>query len=759
MANPWDDYAVADAPAQAAPAAPAMPGALPEEVEEPVGEMIVPPAAAAPVAGEPWTEFSTPEEDGIVGGVTDTGEGYAEEQEPEPPREAVGAGSAAWSGLKSGALMGFDDELQAGAGAVGNVIGSTLGLNNSTASLAEIYAKLVAEARGQKDNAYEDSPIAYGAGYVPGALMSAFLTRGRGPASGTLMGKLGQGAMEGMRQGAITGAGNAGSGVEDTLAGAVEGGAWGAPLGALAVPVGMAVGNVAGRVGRAVRPTSSAENGLDALALRAPQSADDITRMRGEVDRFEQAGVPARLVDVVDERGRGVIRDAAGKMDGGRDVVSRHADDVYSSMQDRVAQQARDVIDPNPQTSRQLERQIRGDAKLGGEDDAGVLMGQQMEPLRGRVIQVDDDMKAVLGTREGQAALRAAEGLMTEPADRAAARKLMAAAKEHAKGPVDVDALLRKEVPGWDDMPDVIKQAYLKERPDLAEVGDAFAETPLTLDLADKFARAMRGRAAKTPGLERVARDFSNTVRQSARNQVPEYDEALTTYAASQRVADAAEGTAGTRYENSGFMSAPADTYREVVGGAAATPPVEGGVSEVQALARRARDEIADTARSKGGQNAPGVARTIARGSAQQERSTALLGPERAGRLQQGMEAEVNRLDNTRFIDSRVGSQSTPRAMDAIVDGFGEAVANAATGGKWGVIRTAGKWLKQGGIKGVDAERLARDSISEDPARVRAAIDYLEQKGMKRERAERFVGFYGSALAGRAGGAAVDDEQ
>jgi hypothetical protein len=105
------------------------------------------------------------------------------------------------------------------------------------------------------------------------------------------------------------------------------------------------------------------------------------------------------------------------------------------------------------------------------------------------------------------------------------------------------------------------------------------------------------------------------------------------------------------------------------------------------------------------------------------------------------------------------GSQTQQRGQDAIVDGFAAAVGTVATGSRWGPIQLAAKWLRQGGIRGVDAERLARDAISEDPARINAAIDYLESKGMARNRALRFVETYGAALAGRVGGAAQGEEQ
>jgi hypothetical protein len=126
---------------------------------------------------------------------------------------------------------------------------------------------------------------------------------------------------------------------------------------------------------------------------------------------------------------------------------------------------ARREITDDPQTARELERQIRGDKNLGGDNEAGVLMGEAMEPLRGRSILVDDSIKAVLATREGQAALRGAEGLMTDPAEREMARKLLAAARKAAKGPADPEDAFRAEVKDWDALPDAVKDALPRAAP------------------------------------------------------------------------------------------------------------------------------------------------------------------------------------------------------------------------------------------------------------------------------------------------------
>lgn len=847
MAQPWEEYgASAPTPAPKRSVGKVRRSEDPNDpyVYDEAGNPYDPnrPPEEAEVSGElaagPWGDY------GGTGAANDY-EDPLGDQSIVQQRDPVGAGSAMWSGAKSGALMGFDDEWQAGWGAAGNKLGNILGLNASTASLPEVYAALLQQRRAQKDNAFNDNPIAYGAGFLPGTLASAFALPGaRAAQAETLMGRLGQVGAQGAQAGAVSGAGNAEDGFWDRMGGAAQGALVGGPMGVLSYPLSQLMSNLGGRAVQAVRRKGDPNSGLDVLAARAPQSE---AAMRAKVNQFNEVGVSPRMVDVVDASGKGVLRDAASKMTPARDEVVNHAKEVAVSAQDDVADLAARVVDNNPQTARQLERQIRGDKNLGGEDEAGVLMGDVMEPLRGRTITMDDDMKAVLSTREGQAALRAAEGLMTDPAERQAARAVLAAARKAAKGPADPEDAFRAEVKGWDDMPDVMKDAYRQQRPDLAQAADPFENVTLSLDVADKFARAMRGRAANTPGLERVARDFANTVRGSARRQVPEYDEALLAYQGSQRVADAAAGT-GAFEKNSNFLSTPADTYEasagqasrakaaalpakrgqtqlatrpdgnieftyqsdggrvtgvlkvgrggeeakvitmETAGGENAAGPsamreiaeaiqaehpalrkvsglrVSGarrgehsaqlpearGVSEVNALARRARDEIVDEATKKGGQYAPGVARQLGRGRAQQRRSEALLGPDKAEQLRQGGNTLDERYYNTGYINPDAGSKTMSASQDAIVDGFADALA--ATTSKWSAIHTATKWLRQGGIKGVDAERLARDAISDDPARIDAAIEYLANKGMKRARAERFVKVYGANLAGRAGG-------
>lgn len=656
------------------------------------------------------------------------------------PAEISNAESA-WSGLKSGALLGFDDELYALSGAVGNKIGSALGLNETEAGFGDVYSQILDKARTHKDEAYRQNPFAYGAGFVPGAVLTAPLAGGNITRGATTAGRVANVAVAGGKMGAVNEAGNyeGDGGVVERIQEMPMGYVKGAAGGVASYPVAAVGSNIIERVLSRVSPAARREtSGLDALDFRAPQ---DPAAMRAAADDMTSAGVPPRLLDVVDESGRGVVRDSASKMTPARDAVTQHADTVAADAQDRVARQAYTHIADNPQTARVVAEDLTA--------ARGTAMEDAMAPIRNDVVPITTEVADILATREGQAALRGAEGLLTSPADRAVVRQLLAAARKHAKGPTDPEDLFRAEVNGWDELPEAVKAAYRQQRPDLMQQVDPFADANLTVDLADKIARAMKGRAAKTPGLERVANDFGNTIRGEARKGSPAYDEAVNNYSSQSRVIDAAEGTG--RYQDTNFLDTPADPFGRTVAAADASVPPGAPMSEVDALRVRARDQVVERATGGSGQNAPAVARQLSRGTAQQAKNEALLGPTGARAMEKSMGYEAERVANTRFIDPRTGSATFGRAQDAIVDGAADAMANAATTHNpwWGVVRTAASWLRKGGIRDVDAERLARQAISEDPAELRAAIDYLEKRGMKRERGEKFLANMAAALGAR----------
>jgi hypothetical protein len=224
----------------------------------------------------------------------------------------------------------------------------------------------------------------------------------------------------------------------------------------------------------------------------------------------------------------------------------------------------------------------------------------------------------------------------------------------------------------------------------------------------------------------------------------------------------------GTFTETSGRVQLDPDSYpdipaylmsRQSYDFQDAVPPRPTNPSEADAIRIRARDAVVDRATSGSGAQAMSTARQLSRGTAQQQRNRALLGEEGAARLERGMENEVRRVVNTQYIDPRTGSQTAGRQEDSAVGEFLAMGADVASSGKTGLIRAARSWLRDAGIKNVDAERLVRDAISEDPARVRQAIDYLARRGVSRERAGSMMRWISSTAAGRAMGGTFGSER
>lgn len=649
----------------------------------------------------------------------------SEEFDVAEPTQRQGAGNfdAWWSGTQSGALRGWDDEWKAFWGATGNSLGTLLGLNESTASFGDIYDILQARNQAEKEHAFETNPIAYGFGFVPGSLTGPSYFRS--PAA-TTRGRVRQAATVGGIEGTLSGAGNSEDGLGDRLTGAALGGTIGAGAGAVLYPVVAGGQSLFSRARERVLPDNSLNSGLEVLARRAPQNADTMT---GRVADMQAAGVEPRLVDVIDEGGRGVVRAAAGRGEA-REEVARHADQVYTDVQDRVAQQARDVISDNPRTARQL-----GDAIA--QEQAN--LGPQFDAVRDEVVQLTPEVIQALTTREGLTALRQISRYL--PPERAGqlndfVRNLAAASKVDPRMPPQVR--------------DQIMQQLMRG-------------SPFTVDIADKFTRFMTRRAGDNPAMQNAVRAYNETIRGAARQQHPAYDEALNQFARQAQVGEAAAGTG--RFAETDFMNTPPDVYGRAVNEANRTgTPVNVGddvrvyPSEYSAMRDRARDQIVDRATSGSGAQAAGVARQIARGTAQGERNAALLGTDDAQRLQAGMREEVTRLDNTRFIDPRTGSQTQGRTADeAALDAGFNFGADVATSGKWGIVRGVSRWLRGAGIRNVDAERLVRDAI--DPKRTQAAVEYLVERGVEIDRARGLVRQIVSTQAGRAVGSAVGSEE
>jgi hypothetical protein len=655
-------------------------------------------------------------------------------------RPKTGRAEATWKGLQSGALFGFDDEIAGLSGAVGNKIGNFLGMNETNADFWDVYEAVRRDQVDRKDRAWEDRPGFYAGGFVPGMMLGPSFLKGSGQGGRATARDY---AAAGGVSGGISGAGNSEPGMENRALGALVGIPTGYTFGAVTKPAVSIAKDVGQRVYQRVRPSDNNLNsGLDALAIRADL---DAPAMQARAAELEALGVPPRLLDLVGEEGRGVISAATQRTTGASDDLVKAADDVYVDAQDRIARQARDRIAPGSENigARQIAEAT--------ETLRDATVREQMEAIRSTPVPITDEVMEVLSTREGAAALRAAQGLMTEPAERAAVDSVLSAIKQINKLDPRLPEAARKQISA-----------------------QIMGETRLTVDMADKFHRAMKGRGAKTPGLERVTGQFARTVRDAAKQVSPEYRKVMDDYETAYRVVEAAQGKG--RFEETDILRSDPRTFANAVDEADDIRPnfidedgfTTQGATPQEAIRARAADTIASRAQESGGQNALAVGRQLSRGSNQAQRNEALLGPNAARSLEEAMAAEVARVDNTRFVDPRIGSK-TARVLrereEAGAGVVGDVVQAAAFSVPFTIARAVGKWLNNVGIKDVDAERLVRDAI--DPERTNDALAYLVQKGLPKNEARtvlRFIqnkrhGSFGAPAAGRAAGEIAGNER
>lgn len=179
----------------------------------------------------------------------------------QPAQPTTSNGDAALSGWKSGALLGFDDEI-GGAGAAGgnwlvnNVLTSDAGqkfapyiaallgkgydpnwrFNDTGQSAGQAYEAERAKEEAHKNQAWQENPGYYMAGFAPGMVASAMVAPEARVASGeTALGRTANAMANGAMYGAASGAGNAQPG--ERLSGA----ATGAAIGSVAAPIGNAL--------------------------------------------------------------------------------------------------------------------------------------------------------------------------------------------------------------------------------------------------------------------------------------------------------------------------------------------------------------------------------------------------------------------------------------------------------------------------------------------------------------------------------------
>lgn len=241
------------------------------------------------------------------------------------------------------------------------------------------------------------------------------------------------------------------------------------------------IGSVAGGVRPSVRPKPPRIQARAGVRRAAAPIAD----MRARAAEFRANGIPPAFVDVVDESGRGVIRDAASRQTPARTLAADTARQRALDLPDRMSIQARRIMSPDPRKPAEIA------------EDLG----------RARASQADAQFGAVRGRTIGGTPQQF-ESPLVQAAIREAARR-------------ERDPAVRQALTNFDP-------------------------ANVTVGQADRISRVLNGQAAAAArsGDNDLAATFSllaDDIRTPARNAVPEYGQALDNYAANSRLMGAAE--------------------------------------------------------------------------------------------------------------------------------------------------------------------------------------------------------------------------
>jgi hypothetical protein len=436
-------------------------------------------------------------------------------------------------------------------------------------------------------------------------------------------------------------------------------------------PLSLAIGAGLGSAGTALRPLRTATQKAVDRVLRG-QSLDAI---RDRLAQFQTAGVRPSLASLVDDSARGTMRAAAMRQTPARELVQNAAEGASVNLPSRMSQQSRRLISPDPRTPDQIREALT--AARGAQGDI------QFGAVRNQRIPLDENSVAALRTTEGREAIRSAA--------QRAARSLDPEVRNSA-------AELNRLADDALDNPGGVR----------VTVGQAQHISEALNDTADALRRANRNHDASSFSA------LANAIRGNARTQVPGYDEALRNFEANSRLIDAA----GVGED---FMARNTDEFVAAMRAMGA---------DEQQIARAAARRAVERASGEGA-NAPRVARSLAIGPEQGQRSAALLGQEGADNLAQSMGLEARAVRDLGDIAPRSGSQTAGRTQDVAnnaIDTAADVVsvgANAAHGNVIGAgISGLRLWAKTLGMNDAEAEQVARLAITEGGP----ALQALEQR-------------------------------
>lgn len=450
--------------------------------------------------------------------------------------------------------------------------------------------------------------------------------------------------------------------------------------------VARAVGGLGGAAAASVRPANIFRPPDQPVEMMATRSRQDPAAMRARADQFRQAGIQPTLTDVVDDAGRGVIKAAASRQNGGRQAANDFARTRALNLPDRMSQQARRSMSRDARTPDEI-RTAMGARRSANADRA-------FGAVRGDVVQLGDDALATFRVPEVADAVLAASRRERDPAVRGELARLAQWAKS----------------------------------------GSAPAKAPrITVGMADRISRVLLGKAngERDQDLAATLRQFGQGIRRPTRDASPGYADALEGYGADTRLQQAAGVGEEVLVRNTD----------EFVTQARQLAPRE------RVLAAAAGRRAIERASGENISAAPGIARKIADTPEQQARNEALLGPARAERLQQGMRAEAQAVDNANMIAPGRGSPTHLNDQDAARTAGMMQIGQRII--RRDVIGLAMDWLRTRGMDDNQAEALVR--MATDPAQTEQAMQIIAQR-LGPQPAREFLSLRNAGLIGVAAG-------
>lgn len=595
--------------------------------------------------------------------------------------------------------FGFADEAAAAGDAL---VGSMTG---KPGSFSDRYQQNLAGEHAQDESDRKNFPVSRGVGQAAGfaGSMGAGMVMNAGRlvprlaprATGLVRGaeSVARNVVAGAGAGAAGGAGSSQPG--QRLEGAGTGAVVGAVAGLAAPAVGHAVSGGVRAVGRALGrgQPSMTRRGAEGLASQMGDQLDPAALRARQAEILANGGAQPTMTDLMPQSGLGVVRAAASRQTPGREAAVNFARGRRAALPDRLSQQARRTMSPDPRTPDRMRtdigqrRSAQADVEYGAvRDDRFALPQETVEALR----------------------------------------------SGHAH--------------------EAIKEAFRRERDpnvraELARLADAVLDNPggteITVGMADRITRVLFGkaRAAAQSGdndLAAVLTRIGEDIRQPARTAVPGYGDAIDNYAAESRLQGAAE-------TGEQFMDRNTDEFVDAVGNMGPEELAVARAAGRRAIERKSGESLG---------SAPGVADKLALAPEQQARNRALLGNQGAEQLQRGVATERDMYDRAQFVSPNTGSQTQPRGADAAqMAGKGIELAQAVgSGNPVSVVSTVLNWMKSGGLDDRTAQALVELSV--DPARTAEAIRLLETRGVGLTEARTIVEGVRTALA-RSGGESV----